>query len=69
MNNNMNENITVENKVKRKPIRTGEHITTVQILKTTRKRLNSIGTKAQSYDDIINQLIDHMLEENQTKNE
>jgi hypothetical protein len=57
-----------ENIIKRLPIRTGAHITTVQILKTTRKRLNSLGTKAQSYDDIINMLIDHMLE-NQTKNE
>lgn len=47
--------------VKKKPNRVNnEHITTIQVLKTTRKRLNALGTKMQTYDDIINGLIDFM---------
>lgn len=32
--------------------------TTIQVKKTTRKRLKELGKKGESYDDIINRLAD-----------
>ena len=34
-------------------------ITTVRVLKKTLERLKSIGKKEETYDDIINRLIDN----------
>jgi hypothetical protein len=36
----------------------GDHITTIQILNSTRQRLKSASRKDQTYDDKINELLD-----------
>lgn len=36
-----------------------KEITTIQLTKKTRERLKSIGKKSETYDDIINRLIDN----------
>ena len=36
----------------------GEHITTIQILNSTRQRLKTASRKDQTYDDKINELLD-----------
>jgi hypothetical protein len=36
----------------------GDHITTIQILNSTRKRLKAASRKDQTYDDKINELLD-----------
>jgi len=36
--------------------------TTIQMNKTTRKRLSDIGRKNQSYDTLLNELIDFWME-------
>jgi hypothetical protein len=43
----------------------GDHITTIQILNSTRKRLKAASRKDQTYDDKINELLDL---ENSNKN-
>ena len=36
----------------------GDHITTIQILNSTRQRLKAASRKDQTYDDKINELLD-----------
>jgi hypothetical protein len=43
----------------------GDHITTIQILNSTRQRLKSASRKDQTYDDKLNELLDM---ENNRKN-
>ena len=40
------------------PPREGDHITTIQILNSTRLRLKGSSRKDQTYDDKINELLD-----------
>ena len=47
------------------PPREGDHITTIQILNSTRLRLKGSSRKDQTYDDKINELLD--LEASQKK--
>ena len=35
-------------------------ITTIQLRKATRDRLVELGRKGETYDDILNRLLDHM---------
>jgi len=39
-------------------------ITTIQVKKNTRDRLVEIGRKKETYDDIINKLVDFYLSKN-----
>jgi hypothetical protein len=43
----------------------GDHITTIQLLNSTRSRLKGASRKDQTYDDKINELLD--LEESRRK--
>jgi len=36
----------------------GDHVTTIQILDSTRRRLKAASRKDQTYDDKINELLD-----------
>ncbi len=45
------------------------NITTIQLKKKTRERLIEIGKKKETYDDIINRLIDFYLANRGDKNE
>lgn len=45
------------------------NITTIQLKKETRERLIEIGKKKETYDDIINRLIDFYLANRGDKNE
>jgi len=38
-----------------------EEPTTIKIMKTTRDTLKSIGKKSETYDDIVNRLLDRVL--------
>jgi hypothetical protein len=40
------------------PPRNGDHVTTIQILNSTRLRLKRSSRKDQTYDDKINELLD-----------
>ena len=40
-----------------------EHITTIQLTKVTRERLLEIGKKKETYDDLINRLVDFYIKE------
>ncbi len=38
-----------------------EHITTIQLTKKTRDKLLEVGKKRETYDDLINRLIDFYI--------
>ncbi|MCK4477801.1 hypothetical protein KAU88_04660 [Candidatus Bathyarchaeota archaeon] len=39
----------------------GEKLTSIKIRKETRDALKSVGKKSETYDDIINRLLDRVL--------
>lgn len=39
-----------------------EETTTIKIMKATRDALKNIGKKSETYDDIINRLLDRVLQ-------
>lgn len=38
-----------------------EHITTIQVQKKTRNRLLELGRKKETYDDLVNRLVDFYI--------
>jgi len=46
-------------------MRRARGLTQIQIRIETREKLKEIGCKGETYDDIINRLIDHYLQEAQ----